>query len=97
VAHDEVWTHTELHAIFVLPELTVHHVLSQIGQNCFGNLECMKNYFWRENKTLKSLKWFTMMKSRAISVQVYKCFEHLLRAQHMKMGYILVNLHMNCL
>ena len=94
VAHGEVRTHTVLHAIFVWPEMTMHHVLFQTGQNYYENLEYVKNYFWRENKTLK---WFAILKSRAIFVQGHECLEHLLQAQHMKMGYILANLYMNCL
>ena len=63
MAHGEVRTHTMLHAVFVLPQMTMHHILSQIGQNCYGNLEYMKNYFWRENKTLM---WFAILKAEHI-------------------------------
>ena len=94
MAHGEVRIHTVLNAIIVLPEMTMHHVLSQTGQNCYGNLEYVKNYFWRENKTLK---WFEILKRRAIFAQGHECLEHLLQAQHMKMGYILANLYINCL
>lgn len=94
MAHGEVRTNTALHEIIVLLEMTMHHVLSQIGQNCYGNLEYVKNYFWRENRTLK---WFAILKSRTIFVQGHESLEHLLQAQHMKIGYILANLYMNCL
>jgi hypothetical protein len=62
-------------------------MLSQVGQNYYGNTKHVKNYFWRENKTLK---WFAVLKSTAISAK-----GHLFQAKHMKKGYILAILYMN--
>jgi hypothetical protein len=46
---------------------------------------------------MKTLQWFSMFKSRAISVKGRECLEHLFEAKHMKMCYKLEILYINCL
>jgi hypothetical protein len=35
-------------------------------------------------KTVKTLQWFSMLKSREISVKGHECLEHLFQGKHMK-------------
>ena len=56
MAHGKVQSHTVLHAISVLPEITTHHVLSQIGKNYYGNLEYVKIIFGEKTKHLSGFQ-----------------------------------------
>ena len=56
MAHGKVQSHTVLHAISVLPEITMHHVLSQIGKNYYGNLEYVKIIFGEKTKHLSGFQ-----------------------------------------